>query len=95
MNEYVDKALVAIISIALGFMISAARKISPTQLAEFERRAVEPICERLEKIESKVENFCTRGELKETVQRMEHQVEQNRRENREHFQSIYSKLQKM
>lgn len=91
-EEVLKTVVVALVSAALGFMFSAARKISPRQLAEFEARAVEPICERLEKIENKVETFCTRGEMKETVQRIEYQVERNRQENREHFQAIYGEL---
>ena len=75
-----------------GFLLAGLRKVSPQQLADFEERAVTPICERLEKVEAKLETFCTRAELRDTVQRIEKSIETNRSDNREHFNSIFSRL---
>ena len=92
------QGLVALISGVLGWLggwlLSSTRKISPAQLDEFEERVVTPICERLEKVENKLETFCTRGELREAVNRMETASEINRRENRENFRTIFDKLEK-
>lgn len=93
LQDFTDKLLFGVVTAALGFLAAAWRKVSPKQLLEFEERVIDPLCERLEKVEVKVEGFCTRSELKDAVNEMKSASEINRRENRENFRQIFNRLE--
>jgi hypothetical protein len=92
-----EKILTVLISAALGWMISAATKVSNKSLektiGDLEKRVITPLVSRVERLETKAESFVTRGEVKELIGDLKNSVESRQVEIRSTLKVIYRELQ--
>jgi RNA-binding protein YhbY len=95
----IEKVFTVLISAALGWLISAATKVSNTRLekviTELEQRVISPILKRVERLEAKSEGFATRSDVKEIVMDLRSAMEARQVEIRGTMSEIYKELREM
>ena len=95
----IEKVFTVLISAALGWLISAATKVSNTRLekviSELEQRVISPILKRVERLETKSEGFATRSDVKEIVMDLRSAMEARQVEIRGTMSEIYRELREI
>jgi hypothetical protein len=93
---FLEKILTVLISAALGWLVSAATKVSNSKLektiGELEKRVISPLVTRVERLEVKAEGFATRGDVKELVADLKASVEARQVEIRGTMSGIFREL---
>ena len=94
-----EKLFTVLISAAVGWLVSAATKVSNSKLektiAELEKRVISPLVTRLERLESKAEGFATRNDVKEIVTDLKSAMEARQVEIRGTMSGIFRELREI
>ena len=94
-----EKVVTVLISAALGWLVSAATKVSNTKLektiAELEKRVISPLMTRLERLETKSESFATRHDVKEIVTDLKSAMEARQVEIRGTMNGIFREMKEI
>jgi hypothetical protein len=94
-----EKLFTVLISAAVGWLVSAATKVSNSKLektiAELEKRVISPLVTRLERLESKSEGFATRNDVKEIVTDLKSAMEARQVEIRGTMNGIFRELREI
>jgi RNA-binding protein YhbY len=94
-----EKLFTVLISAAVGWLVSAATKVSNSKLektiAELEKRVISPLVTRLERLEAKSEGFATRNDVKEIVRDLKSAMEARQVEIRGTMNGIFRELREI
>lgn len=94
-----EKVFTVAISGSLGWLISAATKVSNSKLekaiGDLERRVILPIVTRVERLESKADSFATRSDVKEIVLDLKTAMNASHQEIRSTIKGLFRELRGM
>jgi hypothetical protein len=92
----IEKVFTVVISAAVGWLISAATKVSNTKLekaiGELEKRVISPVVTRVERLETKADSFATRADVRELISDLKSSMEARQVELRVTMNGIFREL---
>jgi hypothetical protein len=92
----IEKVFTVVISAAVGWLISAATKVSNTKLekaiGELEKRVISPVVARVERLETKADSFATRADVRELISDLKSSMEARQVELRVTMNGIFREL---